>query len=414
MACLMFCAALPGSPIAAQENAAALWNQWRGPTRNGIATGAAWPETLQGDHLVTTWRVALGGGYSGPIVAGDRVFVLETTGAETEGVRAFDRTTGRQLWKSDWRGGTSVRLPARSRGSFVKSTPAFDGERLYAAGMSEVLVCLNAANGAILWSYDFPKLYGTKVPGFGCVSSPLVAGDYVYMQAASSFIKLDKRTGLVAWRTLIADKVRILTDDGAEASPVVAVIQQQPQLVVQARSGLHGVDPERGTVLWSQRTEAFMDNDILTPTVFGDYILTACQKGGVSLYYVRRDNSAFSVQTVWHQSKPSGYMSSPVVVGGRGYLYSESNRLACIDLRSGEAVYTSKPFGPYWSMAAHGDKILALDGDGELLLLRANPTRFELLDRRKVSDQDTWGHIAVCGDQIFVREKEGLLTLQWR
>jgi outer membrane protein assembly factor BamB len=225
---------------------------------------------------------------------------------------------------------------------------------------------------------------------------------------------LDKRTGLVVWRTLVADKVRILTDDGAEASPVYAVIQKQPQLVVQARSGIHGIEPGHGTVLWSQRTEAFLDNDILTPVVFGDYVFTACQKGGVSLYHVRRDGDGFASATVWHQGKPSGYMSSPVVVAGYGYLHAENNRLACIDLRSGEAAYTTKPFGPYWSMAARGDKILALDGDGELILVRANPARFELLDRRKVSDQDTWGHVAVSGDQIFVREKDGLLALQWR
>jgi outer membrane protein assembly factor BamB len=404
----------PGGIVSAPENDTPLWDQWRGPARNGTTAGPPWPEQLQGDHLVTSWRVDVGKGYSGPVVGPDRVFVAETTGADTEGVRAFDRTTGRQLWKAEWRGGTTVRVIARSRGSFVKSTPAFDGERLYAAGMGELLVCLNAANGAILWSYDFPKLYGTKVPGFGCVSSPLVVGDFVYMQAANSFVKLDKRTGLVVWRTLVADKVRVLTDDGAESSPVFAVIQKQPHLVVQARSGLHGVEPERGTVLWSQRTEALLDNDILTPTVLGDHILTGCQKGGITLYYVRRDGDQFTPQTVWHQSKPSGYMSSPVVVGGNGYFHCENNRLACVDIRSGEVVYTTKPFGPYWSMAVRGDKVLALDGDGVLFLLRANASKFELLDRRKVSEQDTWGHVAVCGDQVFVREKEGLLAFRWR
>jgi outer membrane protein assembly factor BamB len=412
--CVLACVTAPGGPAAPPDTGAPLWDQWRGPARNGITSGPPWPESLQGDHLVTSWRVPLGAGYSGPVVAADRVFVLETTGSDREGVRAFDRATGRQLWNSEWRGGTTVRLAGRPRGSFVKSTPAFDGERLYAAGMGELLVCLDGATGAVLWSYDFPKLYGTKVPGFGCVSSPLVVGEFVYMQAANSFVKLDKRTGLVVWRTLIADKLRLLTDDGAEASPVYAVIQRQPQLVVQARSGVHGVELEHGTVLWSQRTEAFMDNDILTPLVLGDYVFTACQKGGVSLYHVRRDGDGFASETVWHQSKPSGYMSSPVVVAGYGYLHAENNRLACIDLRSGETAYTTKPFGPYWSMAARGDKILALDGDGELILLRANTSRFELLDRRKVSDQDTWGHIAVCGDQVFVREKEGLLALQWR
>jgi outer membrane protein assembly factor BamB len=408
-------AALPAGPATRGQEATNLgWNQWRGPCRNGQAAGPAWPETLKENRLTVQWRVPLGAGYSGPVVAADRIFALETINGKTEGVRAFDRATGRQLWKAEWQGGTSVRLPAKSRGSWVKSTPAFDGERLYVAGLGEVLVCLDAANGAVLWSFDFPKQYGTPVPGFGCVSSPLVVGDHVYMQAASSLVKLDKRTGQVVWRALVADKFRVLTDDGAEASPVYAVIQQQPQLVVQARGGLHGVEPDRGTVLWSQRTEAFMDNDILTPTVLGDYVFTSCQKGGVSLCYIRRDETGFAAQTAWHQAKPSAFMSSPVVVGGHGYLHLENNRLACIELRTGATVYTTKPFGQYWSMVAQGDKILALDGDGELFLIRADPSRFDLIDRRRVSDQDTWGHVAVDGDQVFVREKEGLIAFRWQ
>src|SRR5262249_50183367 len=149
----------------------------------------------------------------------DRVFVFETTDEKTESVRALDRVTGRELWKASWPGGKSVRLAASKHGSWVKSTPAFDGQRLYAAGFGEVLVCLSAGSGEILWRVDFPKGYGTPVPGFGCVSSPLAVGNHVYMQAANSFVKMDKKTGKVVWRTLVADKLRILTDDGAESSP---------------------------------------------------------------------------------------------------------------------------------------------------------------------------------------------------
>jgi outer membrane protein assembly factor BamB len=391
------------------------WDQWRGPSRNGAIAGPAWPESLQGDHLAVKWRVGLGPGYSGAVVVADRVFVTETVDDKVEAARAVDRATGKEIWKTSWKKkGANVSLPARRHGNWVKSTPAFDGERLYAAGMEEVLVCLSGADGAVLWSIDFPKEYGTPVPGFGCVSSPLVVGDHVYMQAASSFVKVDKRTGQVLWRVLVADKFRVLTDDGAESSPVFAVIQKQPQLVVQARPSLHGVDPESGKVLWSQPTDALMDNNILTPIVLGDHIFTSSQHGGVSLYYIRRHEFGLTPQTRWHQSKPSGYMSSPVVVGDHGYLHLGNNRLACIELRAGTAVYTTKPFGDYWSMVVQGDKVLALDASGELMLFRANPAKFDLIDRRKISEQDTWGHVAVFGEQIFVREKHGLLALEWR
>ena len=102
-------------------------------------------------------------------------------------------------------------------------------------------------------------------------------------------------------------------------------------------------------------------------------------------------------------------MSSPVVVGDFAYLHLQSQRLACFDLRTGDTQWTTKEsFGEYWSLAANGDRILALDARGELILFKANPEQFELLDRKKVSAQETWGHLAVAGDEVFVRELKGL------
>ena len=64
-------------------------------------------------------------------------------------------------------------------------------------------------------------------------------------------------------------------------------------------------------------------------------------------------------------------------------------------------------------MAQH-DRILALDQKGKLLLLKANPEKFELLDERKVSDEETWAHLAVCGDELFVRELNALSAFRWK
>jgi len=49
-----------------------------------------------------------------------------------------------------------------------------------------------------------------------------------------------------------------------------------------------------------------------------------------------------------------------------------------------------------------------------LLLIRANPDKFDLLDSRNISDQETWGHLAVCGDQVFIRELKGISVYRWR
>ena len=62
---------------------------------------------------------------------------------------------------------------------------------------------------------------------------------------------------------------------------------------------------------------------------------------------------------------------------------------------------------------ANGDQLLALDERGELLLVRATPKRFELIDRRQVAD-DAWAHLAVAGDELFVRDLQALKVFHWK
>ena len=118
---------------------------------------------------------------------------------------------------------------------------AWDGERLYVAGMRDVLVCLNGTDGTVVWRRDFVSELKTPLPAFGFVSSPLVDGDHLYTQAGASVARLDKRTGAIQWRAM--------TDEGgmngsAFSSPVMATLAGKRQLVVHTRTTLAGLDPE--------------------------------------------------------------------------------------------------------------------------------------------------------------------------
>jgi hypothetical protein len=70
-------------------------------------------------------------------------------------------------------------------------------------------------------------------------------------------------------------------------------------------------------------------------------------------------------------------------------------------------------FGQYMSLVSDGRLILGLDQRGELILFKANPAKFELIGRRKVARQETWAHIAVAGDQLFVRELKAISCRRW-
>jgi outer membrane protein assembly factor BamB len=386
------------------------WPQWRGPTRDGRLDGTLWPNRLTGDSLQLLWRVPLGPSYSGPIVSDSLVFTTETQDRKREVVRAYDRGTGEQRWEAAWEGAISVPFFAKSNGDWIRSTPAFDGERLFVAGMRDVLVCLDARNGETRWRVDFVQELGTPLPDFGFVCSPLVEGDHVYVQAGEGLCKLDKHTGKIEWQAL--------KDGGgmwgsAFSSPCFADIAETRQLLVQTRERLAGVDPTSGDVLWSRPIAAFRGMNILTPTVINDTVFTSAYGGKSQQFKLAAGQGTWAASEAW-TNKAAGYMSTPVVIDGHYYLHLQNQRFTCIDAATGATRWTTKPYGKYWSLVTNGELILALDERGELLLIRPNPERFDLVDSRRVSDEPTWAHLAVCGDQLIIREQNAIAAYRWR
>lgn len=386
------------------------WPQWRGPERDGYCPSPEWPAELDEARLTRTWRVELGKSYASPIVAGSRVFTVETRDESHEVVRALDRETGEELWSTSWEGSMTVPFFAARNGSWVRSTPAYDGESLFVAGMRDVLVCLDAADGEVRWRVDFMERFDTPLPSFGLVCSPLVVGDCLYVQAGGSFVKLDKRTGETIWRTLEGESGM----DSAFSSPALATLHGVEQLLVQTRTQLCGVAPADGSVLWKIEIPAFRGMNILTPAAHGDAVFTAAYGGRSQLLVPTPGEDGWSVERAW-ESRPRGYMTSPSIIDDHAYLYLQSNRFSCVRLSDGEVAWISEPIGDdYWSLVHQGDRILALTCEGELVLVQATPSEYRELGRARVADAETWASLGVSGDELFVRELEALSAFTWR
>ncbi len=387
-----------------------VWPQWRGPTRDGLVSGTGkWPERLSRDLLEKIWRVPLGRSYSGPIVDASHIYVTESKD-NREFVRGLDRKTGQQVWEASWDGSMSVPFFANSNGNWIRATPCLDGDRLYVAGMRDVLVCLNAKDGQTQWQFDFVKELKSPLPAFGFVCSPLIEGEHLYVQAGAAVCKLDKLTGKLIWRAM---------EDGggmggsAFSSPIVSNVAGQRQLLVQTREKLAGLELESGEPLWSETIPSFRGMNILTPTIFGNSVFTSSYGGKSHLFQLAKSNSGLSATSLW-TNKASGYMSTPVVIDGHVYLHLQNQRFTCIELATGTTRWTTTPYGKYWSMVANGDRILALDQRGDLLLIQANPAKFELLGTLKISEDETWAHLAICDNEVFIRELSGMVVYRWK
>ena len=391
--------------------AAESWDQWRGPNRDGRISGAKWPTGLDEARLKKRWQLPFGPSYSGPVMNAERVFITETVDKKREQVTALRRSDGSVVWKRDWEGAMSVPFFARSNGDWIRATPALDGDTLYVAGMRDVLVALNSTDGSERWRLDFVKRFGADLPTFGFVSSPLIDGDSVYVQAGGGVARLRKADGQVVWHGA--------RDGGgmmgsAFGSPVILTLAGKRQLVVQARTRLFGVALEDGAELWSLPVESFRGMNILTPTFAGkDRLFTAAYGGKTLGIDIRSETGGFRAVPAW-EFKAQGYMTSPIIHEGHAYLQLRSQRALCIELATGaEKWTTTESFGKYWSMVAQADRVLALDERGELILFKATPEKFDVLSRRKVAESDAWAHLAVDGSELYIRELKALSVWDW-
>jgi len=235
------------------------------------------------------------------------------------------------------------------------------------------------------------------------------------VQTADSFVKVDRKTGKSVWRCLVRKgKGSQKMGQGSYSSPDFAVIQGRPQLLVANIDAIAGVDPSEGRVLWKRVLDSYDQGCVLAPIAYGSGIFTSSRASRTGHYPLTFRKKQFTISNGW-KNKLVIYMSSPVVVGDFAYAHLKNGRFACIDLRDGKINWISnRPFGKYCSMVWRKDRILALTNDGQLLLIHADPDRFVLADSRKISTAETWGHLAIVGQHIYIRERNAIAAYRWK
>lgn len=142
------------------------WPQWRGPNRDGKASGFKTPETWP-KELVQKWKASVGEGVATPALVAGKLYVFSRQEGN-EILRCLDAATGKELWQNKYEslGATG---PA-SRFSGPRSSPAVAGGKVVTVGVRGVISCLDAATGKLLWRKDEFKSY----PRFHPSSSPII------------------------------------------------------------------------------------------------------------------------------------------------------------------------------------------------------------------------------------------------
>jgi outer membrane protein assembly factor BamB len=382
------------------------WPQWRGPDRTGISrdTGLlkSWP--AEGPRLV--WKAeGLGGGHSAPAIARGRIFGLSYRGEE-EYVWALDAANGKPVWAT--RIAAANYSIGRQAHAGSSSTPAVDGSRLYALGISGDLVCLQVTDGKLVWKKNLVSDFGGRVPNWGYSESPLVDGEKLIATPGgpdAPMVALNKATGDVIWKAQIPEG-----DRAHYSSAIIADVGGQRQYIQFMGGGVVGITANDGKLLWRYQSPANRTANISTPLYKDQHVFAASgYNTGGGLAKLSNGDSGMSATEVYFTRRMKNHHGGMVLVGDHLYGFDDRT-LTCLNWKTGDVAWSDRSVGKGSVIYADGH-LYARGEAGPIALVEAVPTgyvekgRFETPDR---SRENAWAHPVITGGRLYLRDQDVL------
>ncbi len=388
---LLFALILISSPLASQ---AGDWPWWRGPERNGHADPNQEPPVEFGPEKNVKWSVDLPGrAHGSAAIVGDRVFLATADEAEqVQAVHAFDRETGKELWKTDvHRGGFTQK--SNKKASWASGTPACDGERVFINFINEDAVYTTA-----LAVGDGRQLWQTKITGYtihqGYGSSPAIWEHLVIVSAdnksGGALAGLDRETGEIAWKVQRAQLPNY-------PSPVILEAAGKAQLFMTGTEKVSSFDPLTGETNWE--IDGATTECVSTTVTDGKHIYSS---GGYPKNHVAAIAADGSGKVVW-ETTDRVYVPSMLVKDGHLYAAMDSGVAICWDSATGEEKWKARLGGNFTaSSVLVGDLIYAPNESGTLYVFKASPEGLEVVAENQLGGE-IYATPSICGGEIFLR-----------
>ena len=416
LALLFFCCT---APLHAQKLGPNDWAQFRGPGALGITEGKGIPLTW-GDNTNTVWKTALPGpGASSPITAGTRVFLTCYTGYGTGGERGDITKLQRHLLCLNladgdilWNTAVPAEMPEQERiredHGYASSTPVTDGELVYAFfGKSGVFAF--DLNGKQVWQANV----GSKLNGWGSATSPVLFGNLLLVNASvesDSLVALDKKTGKEVWR---AGGVT----ESWHAPVLVKPTTGPTEVVVAMIKKVAAFDARSGQPLWHCNTGI---NWYMCPT-------PVAHKGVVYSVGGRNPNGGLAVRSggrgdvtdshvTWKVNKGTN-VPSPILYQGHLYWVHEGLGVVyCVNAATGEVVFEerlSPSPGPVYASPLLADGRIYITGRGGRTVVIAAKPKFEQLAESTLEDNRGMfnASAAPAGPRLLLRSNRFLYCL---
>jgi outer membrane protein assembly factor BamB len=387
------------------------WPAFQGLRQNNTSaeTGLLldWPD--KGPPVL--WSKRLGRSYSPPVVARGALIAFHRIGDE-EVIECLDARTGQSRW--------NFRYPTRYVDRYEynggpRSSPAIDGDFVYAYGAEGVLTCLALADGKKVWQRPLNKELEVPQGFFGVGIPPVIEKDIILLNAGgpggAGVVGINKKTGETLWKA---------SDHGAGYSaPVACTIGGRRMAVFFTKEGLLVVAPDTGKILHELPFRSVYRESVnaASPVVAGDVIFlsAAYYVGSIALQVMPEG----PLKCLWRDKKNlQNHWATSIYHDG--FLYGSNGRheqeaeMRCLDWKTGEVRWTSpRGLGRATFIMAQGH-FIAMGERGDLTLIEVNPERYVEKKRVRMLEYPCWGPPVLANNLLYIRNEILMVCLDLR
>ena len=386
---------------------------FRGAARDGRVQGPALNQDWSARPPVELWRTSVGAGYASMVIVEDSLITLEQRD-ENEAITCYEASTGKLRWIHSY----PARFYEAMGGLGPRSTPTIDDGLVFAVGALGDVTCLDFFTGELRWQRSL--LRELEIPNitWALSGSPLVLGDRVIVNpggpARDGLMALHRETGETLWQG--AGISRYGTAEGTVnhagySSPMLLSVADVEQIVIFDGHGLSGHDPDTGSLLWHF---PYLNNagvNVAQPILLEsgrELFISASYGMGSALVEVSRGSSpgepAWQVRAVWQDATVMRSKFSNPVYHNRMVYGLDEGILQCIDPRTGQKQWKGGRY-KHGQVLLVNEQLLVMSEEGDLVLVAADPARFQEITRLTVlPGARVWNPHVLADGIVYVRD----------
>jgi outer membrane protein assembly factor BamB len=386
------------------------WPRFLGPHQNNtsLETGILLEWPAAGPNII--WRKTLGLSYSTPVVQRDRLVVFHRVDNK-ERVDCLNATNGAPIWSHTY---ASEYVDRYGYNGGPRASPLIHDDKVYTYGAEGMLTCLALKDGRKVWQRHINREFKVPQGFFGVATAPVIDHGLLLLNVGApdngSIMAFDRSSGKLKWR--------VGNDEASYATPVVHTIGDERLGIFFTRSGLMTVALPTGSIRHTYPLRARVNESVnaASPVVVENMVfLSAAYRVGSVALRIAGDK----IETHWRNTtNMQNHWATCIHVDGNLYgahgRHESEARLRCIELASGKVRWTGGRGLGRASMILVEKHFIALGERGQLALIEMSPDHYTEKYRVQCLGYPSWSPPVLANGRLYVRDETTLLCLDLR